>query len=189
MYYSLRGKVVHIDHKYLVIESCGVGYQVFVSKPKSFLLGEETFLYVHHHIKEDDEYLAGFTSLDEKNVFHLLLHVNGIGPKSALFILSKANANQLLTAISNNDFEFIQNIEGITPRVASQIMFDLKDYIARNNKEDITQFKEVRLALKSLGFKLKEIDPVLLSIYIPNASKDMILKEALKRLNYAKNCW
>lgn len=187
MYYSIRGKIVHVDHKFIVVESCGVGYQVFVSKPKSFVLGEETFLYVHHHIKEDDEYLAGFTSLEEKNVFNLLLHVNGIGPKSALFILSKVNSNDLLAAISNNDYDFLNRIDGISPRVISQMMLDLKDYIAKSNKEDTSQFKEVRLALKALGFKLKEIDPVLLSIYIPNATKDMILKEALRRLNYAKN--
>lgn len=187
MYYSIRGKVSQIETRFLVVECSGVGYEILVAKPDSFVLNEEVFLYLHHEIKEDDEYLVGFRDLDEKNAFKLLLHVNGIGPKSALIILGHTNPNQLLVAISNNDFDFIEQIPGISSRVASQILLDLKDYIAKSNRENVTQFKEVKEALKSLKFKVKDIEKVLLEIYIPNGTKEDVLREALRRLNYAKN--
>lgn len=187
MYYSIRGRVSQIETKFLVVESSGIGYEILVANPDSFSLGEEVFLYLHHEIKEDDEYLAGFRTIDEKNAFKLLLHVNGIGPKSALIILGNVDYNDLLVAISNNDFEFIEKIPGISARVASQILLDLKEYIIKCNRENANEHKEIREALKSLKFKVKDIDKAMLSIYIPNGTKEDIFKEALKRLNYAKN--
>lgn len=187
MLYSIRGKVTLIDTRFIVVETCGIGYEVLVANPKSFILGDEVSLFLHHEIKEDDEYLAGFMSQEEKDVFKLLLRVNGIGPKSAITILSNVSYADLLSAISNNDINFIQNVPGIGERVAYQILLDLKEYIAKSNKQNVTRYKEVREALKILKFKAKEIDTVLPNIYIPNATNDMILKEALKRLEYAKN--
>lgn len=187
MYYSIRGKVIQVDSKFLVVESSGIGYELLVSKPSSFLIGQDVFLYLHHEIKEDDEFLVAFRTLEEKSAFKLLLHVNGIGPKSALTILSNVNYDNLLSAISNNDMEFIEQIPGISSRVASQIVLDLKEFIAKSNRENVTQYKEVKEALKSLKFKVKDIDRVLPTIYIPNGTNQDILKEALRRLNYAKN--
>lgn len=188
MYYSIRGKVTALETKFLVVEtSSGIGYEILVAKPESFLVGEDVFLYLHHEIKEDDEYLAGFRDLQEKDAFKLLLHVNGVGPKSALSILAKTDYNSLMCAISNNDTEFIESIPGISSRVASQIILDMKDFIAKSNRENIAQYKEVKEALKALKFKVKEIDKVLPTIYISNGTTQDIIKEALRRLDYAKN--
>lgn len=185
MLYSIRGKITEIGGRFLVIENFGIGYEILVSDPQSFKLNDEVFLYLHHHITEDAEYLVGFSNKDERSAFRLLLHVNGIGPKSALLILSKLSYNQLLTAISNNDLKTLESIPGISTRVASQIYLDLKDYIAKNSHENFSQYKEVKEALKILKFKVKDIDRVLSSIYIANGTTEDILKEALRRLQNA----
>lgn len=187
MFYSIRGKVSVIGNKFIVIESSNIGYDIFVSKPDKYVVGQEIYLYLHHHIKEDNEYLVGFESQEEKDAFDILLHVNGIGPKSAISILSKTNYNQLLIAISENNIDFISAIPGISERTASQIVLDLKEYIARSNKDNGTVYKGAREALKALKFKSKEIDKVLSTIYIPNVTKEQLVKEALRRLDYARN--
>lgn len=184
---SLRGKVSEISSRFLVVENNGIGYEVLVAKPNDFLLGSDVKLNIYHHIREDDEYLVGFITPKEKEAFKLLLHVNGIGPKSALSILSRINYDELLIAISNNNLELIESIPGISSHVASQILLDLKEYIARTNRENVVQYKEVKEALKALKFKVKEIDPVLSNIYIPNGTNEEILKEALRRLQDVKN--
>lgn len=183
MLYAIRGKVSEIEKKFVVIETTDFDYEIFVSRPDEFLVGEYIYLYLHHHIKEDSEYLCGFRSLEEKNAFKLLLNVQGVGPKSALAILTNVNYTDLLVAISNNDLEFIKSIPGVGERVANQILLDLSNYIMRSNKENSTLYKEVKDALKSLKFKVKEIDKVLPRIYIPDATRDSLLKEALRRLS------
>ena len=115
-----------------------------------------------------------------------MLNVNGIGPKTALSILSKISYSQLLTAISNNNFELIESLPGISSHMASQIFLDLKEHISRNVKSNVAQYKEVKDALKNIGFKSKEIDKVLPSIYIANGSTQEIIREALRRLQNAK---
>ena len=182
MLYSIRGKIVDFDKKSIIVEVNDIGYEILVSNVDDYMKGEFRFFYLHHVIKQDDEYLVGFRSLDEKNAFKLLLNVQGIGPKSALAILANVTYDELMKAISNNDIEFIESIPGVSDRVASQILLDLKQYIARNNKENSVLYKEVKEILKSFKFKVKDIEKVLLKIYMPNASRDDIVKEALRRL-------
>ena len=186
---SIRGKVVEISSKYLIVENNGLGYDILVANPKDFHLNQDVFLYLHHHISEDSEFLVGLTSKEERMGFRLLLNVNGIGPKTALTILSKISYSQLLTAISCNDIELIESIPGISSRMASQIFLDLKEHISKNVKSDTSQYKEVKDALKALKFKAKEIDKVLPGIYIANGTTEQILKEALRRLQNAKGLW
>ena len=186
MFYSIKGEVSFIDQRFIVVETYGVGYEILVSNPKNYQLGEKVSLFLHHEIKQDDEYLAGFKDKKEVYAFRQLLNVNGIGPKSALNILSNISYDQLLIAISNNDLDFIKNIPGIGEKAANQILLDLKGYIAKENKGNIEQFNEVKQALKSLKFPARQIDKILLEIYMPGASTQEVFKEALRRLNYAE---
>mgnify|MGYP003295941300 CR=1 FL=1 len=106
---------------------------------------------------------------------------------NSTFIAKSFEENWKLLDISNDDFEFINSIPGISARIASQMLLDLKDYITKSNRENFSRFKDIKSILKSFKFKSKEIDDVLLNIYIPNATDQDILKEALKRLGYGKN--
>ena len=187
MLYSIKGKVTFISKRFVVVETGGIGYEILVSKPENYVLGEDVFLYLHHHLKEDNEYLAGFKDKDEQSAFNLLLNVNGIGPKSALTILSNCTYEELLFAISNQDVDFIRSIPGINERAANQILLDLKGFIAKSNKENSKQYQEAKEALKALKWKVKDIDRVLSQIYIPNGSTQDIILEASRRLHYGEN--
>lgn len=182
MLFSIKGKVIFLEKRSIVIEASNFGYEVLVPKPNNFKIGDDVFLFLHHVIKEDDEYLVGFENLDEKNAFKILLNVQGIGPKSALAILSNTNYNDLFTAILNNNVDFIESIPGISSRTASQILLDLKEYIIKENKENNQYYSEVKEALKNLKFKVKDIDRVLPKIYIESCNRDLLFKEALRRL-------
>ena len=186
---TIRGTVIEIGYRSIIIENQGLGYEVLVADPKSFHLNQDVFLYLYHHIREDNQFLVGLSSKEERSAFRLLQNVNGIGPKTALMILSKISYSQLLTAISNNNFELIEALPGISSHMASQIFLDLKEHISKNVKTNVTQYKEVKDALKALGFKSKEIDKVLPGIYIANGSTQDVITEALRRLQNAKNIW
>lgn len=183
---SIRGKVVDIGSRYLIIENQGLGYEVLVAEPKKFSCFQDVFLFLYHHISEDDEYLVGFNSKDERSAFKLLLHVNGVGPKTALGILSRISYNQLLTAISNNDLRALESLPGISSHMASQIYLDLREHISKKVRNNTSQYKDVKEALKTLKYKAKDIDKVLPGIYIANGTTEQIVAEALRRLQNVK---
>jgi Holliday junction DNA helicase RuvA len=105
----------------MVIDVGGVGYEVHVSvlDYEAAILGEPVKLYTHHHIREQDQSLFGFSSLSAKRLFELLIGVQGIGPKAALAILGLAPSEQVRSAIANGDIGFIQKASGV----------DLKDKV------------------------------------------------------------
>lgn len=187
MLYSIKGNVVDKINKNIVVSTTDFDYEVMVANPDDFELQEKIYLYLYHVIREDANYLVGFKSKDEKDAFKLLLNVQGIGPKSAITILGNVNYPDLLVAISNNDLDFVKSIPGVSERVANQILLDLSNFIVRQSHENSELYKEVKDALKALKFKVKDIDKVLPHIYIPNASRDTLLKEALRRLG--RNAW
>lgn len=187
MLYSIKGKILLVEEKFLVVENCGLGYKITVPNPSKFSVNEDVFLYLYHDITENGERLVGFTSKEEMDTFKLLIHVSHIGPVIATSILSNVTYNDLFVAISNDDFDFIKSIPGVNAKLASQILLDLKGYISRENKKNTDRYHQIKAALKAFKFKSKEIDEVLPGIYIPNGTDQEILKEALRRLNNAKN--
>ena len=88
MIYSLRGKVLLIDGDTVVIDVRDVGYQVLVSHKDQYEVGQEVFLYTYNVVREDEQYLVGFSSLEEKEVFISLIKVKGLGPKTVIGALS-----------------------------------------------------------------------------------------------------
>ena len=186
MFCSIKGTVIEVGSRTLVVENQGLGYEILVANPKAFHINQDVFLFLYHHRHEDIEYFVGLSSKEERSAFRLLINVNGIGPKTALSILSKLSYGELLTAISNNDLELIENLPGISPHMASQIFLDLKEHISKNVKSNGKQYKEVKEGLKKLGYKSKEIDKVLPGIYISNGTTPQIITEALRRLQNGK---
>ena len=182
MYFYFKGKITHIDNNFVVIEVNNIGYQVFTPRVSSFSLGEETTIYLYNVVREDEQYLAGFTSINEKLAFESLIAVKGIGPRTALNALSETTPDDLFLAIQSNNVNYLKKLPGIGAKAAAQIILDLKGQLTQESKADINQYKDVREALKSLGFKVKDIDDVLAKINIPHATNEELVREALKRL-------
>ena len=107
MYYYFKGQISLIKKDYVVIEVNNIGYQVYVSNVDNFILGEYRTIYLYNVVREDEQYLAGFSSLEEKEAFESLISVKGIGPRTALGILSGTTVNDLYNAIASNNVTYL----------------------------------------------------------------------------------
>lgn len=182
MYFSFQGTIAEKGPDYVVIEVGGVGYQVYVPHVEDYVSGQNAKIYVYDVVREDENYLAGFSSLEEKKAFLLLISAKGIGPRTALNALSATRAAELFRAIGANNVAFLKHLPGIGSKAAAQIILDVRGKLSFESKTNPTQYKEVRDALKRLGFRVKEIDNVLASISVPGARNEEILRLALKKL-------
>ena len=181
MIYFLRGKVAHVDGDTIIIDVRDVGYQVYVSHIEDYEIGEEVYLYTHEVVREDDQYLVGFKSLEEKAVFLALIKVKGLGPKSAIGALSTTTPQQVINAIASNNVAYLKKLPGIGAKAAAQIILDLKGELT-GSKGDPGVYEEVYDALKELGFKGAAIDRVLATINEPDAKPEEVLRIALSKL-------
>ena len=181
MIYSLKGKVLLTDGDTVVIDVHDVGYQVLVSHSADYEIGQEVFLYTYNVVREDEQYLVGFSSLEEKEVFLALIRVKGLGPKTVIGALAATTANDVKNAIAANNVAYLKKLPGIGAKAASQIILDLKGELT-GTKGDPTVYDEVYDALKELGFKGAAIDRVLATINEKDASAEDILRIALTKL-------
>lgn len=182
MIYFLKGRVALIDKDTVVIDVNNVGYQVLVSHIDDFQIGEEVLVYTYNVVREDEQYLVGFTSLDEKSVFLSLIKVKGLGPKSAIGALSSTTPAEVVNAIASNNVAYLKKLPGIGAKAAAQIILDLKGELTGGSKGDPGVYEDVYEALKGLGFKGAAIDRVLATINEPGASSEDILRIALSKL-------
>ena len=181
MIYSLRGKVLLIDGDTVVIDVRDVGYQVLVSHTDNYEVGQEVFLYTYNVVREDEQYLVGFSSLDEKQVFLSLIKVKGLGPRTVIGALSATTPNDVKNAIASNNIVYLKKLPGIGAKAASQIILDLKGELT-GTKGDPTVYDEVYEALKELGFKGAAIERVLATINEKDAKPEDVLRIALAKL-------
>ena len=190
MYYYLKGTIVEQGENYIVIDVGGIGYQVLVMHPLDFPLFELCLVYIAHIVREDEEYFVGFKDLQEKKVFNQLISVKGIGPRTALTALRGISIDEFITCIQNEDIKRLKKLEGIGPKAASQIILDLKGSLSdfgvvasKNTKKGLNKAQEdALLALKSLGFKVKEIEECFEKINDDNLSTEQYVTLALRMM-------
>lgn len=182
MYYSLKGKVEEINKYNLILNVHDVCYELLCADISTFKVGEEVRIFTHLIIKEEEQYLVGFSSLDIKKVYLLLTSLNGIGPKTTIKILNNIKVDDLLKAINDNNVYLLTKIPGIGNKFATTIISSLRNKI--KVKDD--NLKDIKSALSNLGFKVNDICFALSNIDTTNSSKELILKEALKKLNDRK---
>ena len=181
MIYSLKGRVLLADGDTVVVDVHDVGYQVLVSHVNDYEVGPDVFLYTYNVVREDETYLVGFSSLEEKEVFLALIRVKGLGPKTVIGALSATTANDVKNAIASNNVVYLKKLPGIGAKAASQIILDLKGELT-GTKGDPTVYDEVAEALKELGFKGAAIERVLATINEKDASPEEVLRLALAKL-------
>jgi Holliday junction DNA helicase RuvA len=129
---SIRGKVLVHRPDSVVIECAGVGYRLAVSAhtaQKVAAVGREAFLHSHLIMRDDGMHLFGFATEDERELFLLLLGVQGVGPKVALAVLSGGTTGELLNAIAAGDAKRFQAVPGIGKRTAERIIVELREKV------------------------------------------------------------
>jgi holliday junction DNA helicase RuvA len=192
----IKGKLTVKDPTYVVIETNGLGYHAKISlHTYSFLKDlEEMHLYTWVHIKEDAHTLYGFSTEKEKNTFLDLTSISGIGPGTALVMLSSLNPDEVRKAIAQEDVRSIQAVKGIGAKTAQRVILELKDKMRKidllpsDNKTFSTNAgnnvrQEAFNALVTLGFARaaaeKNIDTVIKQKG-DNLSLEELIKWALK---------
>ncbi len=183
MYNYLYGKVTEVNPNNVTIDVMDIGYEVLTPNPYEFKLDEMVKVYIYHHVREDINALYGFVSKEAKQLFIKLLSVKGIGPKSAMAILATGNVQDIIGAIEIGNVKFLHKFPGIGPKASQQIILDLKGKL--NFEEDKiimnSNISEVEEALKSLGYKAKEIKKAIKDLD-GNKPTDQLLKDALGQM-------
>ena len=128
----LKGKILAKGQGYVILEAHDVGYKIFLSPPafSEIAAGEPVEFYTHQHVREDSLDLFGFKTLEELEFFELLLSVSGIGPKSALGVLSIASPKEIKETISHGDPHLLTKVSGIGKKTAERVVLELRDKIA-----------------------------------------------------------
>lgn len=127
----VSGEVVEKFDSTLIIDVGGLGYEVLVSNGDfdAVSLHDDIKLYTHDHLRENAHDLFGFTGLAAKKLFELLISVSGVGPRMALSILSLGSAEQVRSAIANNDVSYVQQANGVGKRIAERVTNELREKV------------------------------------------------------------
>jgi len=189
----IQGKMVEKNPDHVVIECNGIGYHIHISlQTFSNIPDKENLkLFTHLVIREDAHILYGFYSKTEREIYKLLVSVSGVGPSTAITMLSSMETEEIQRAIGSEDVAKIQSVKGIGLKTAQRVIVDLKDKILKSYEisEDFTISNntiknEALSALEVLGFSRKKIEKVIQVILqdAPDISLEQLIKQALKNL-------
>lgn len=194
MIYSLKGIVQELNPTSVIMDVNGVGYFVGVSLQTSekLALGKPAFLNIQQIIREDAHLLYGFNTILEKEMFILLISVNGVGPVSAVIMLSSLSLEEIASAILSNNSLLLQKVKGIGTKTAERIIVDLRDKVQKfkDSEENISTFannkiKEESLsALEVLGIPKKMSEKIADRVLKqnPDLSVEQLVKQILKNI-------
>lgn len=200
---QLTGNVVRADLTEAVIDVHGVGYKVAIPMSTYDKLpreGGSVTLLTHMQVSENDVALYGFATEREMQVFKLLITVSGIGPKTALNILSSMNIPSFCQALAQGDIKALKRLNGIGPKSAERMIVELRDKIDKIAPEaqfaglpggtDLPNAREMEdalLALEQLGFQKTKIQKAVADIVMAlpenQRSVENIVRKSLQSLN------
>lgn len=190
----ISGRLIEKFPTHAIIEANGVGYHLNISLNTFSKLGasESCKLLTYLSVKEDSHTLYGFIDEAEREIFVLLISVNGVGPNTARMMLSSLSPDEVIEAIATDDVGLLKGVKGIGAKTAQRIILDLKDKIESNSTseggissaERNTKKEEALSALLALGFSKAAIEKVLRAILKAQPSLDIegLIKAALKKL-------
>lgn len=154
----LRGTILHKTEDSLILDVHDVGYRLMITKTYSSetKTGDTVELFVHHYVREDVNDLYGFKEQAELVLFEKLISVSGVGPKSALAILSLAPAQALHQAIVQGDDSLLTKVSGIGGKTAQRIILELRGKLDQLMTGGGSTYSEELEALVSLGYSVAQ---------------------------------
>ena len=196
MFYSLTGKLIHTEAYLAVVECGGVGYRCMTSLTTLSCLppaGERVTLYTHLNVREDALDLFGFYSMNELDAFKKLIGVSGVGPKSALAILSDMTPDRLALCIASGDGKSLTRAPGVGVKLAQRLILELKDKISKAELAsgvgeaavqigaDGSGMNEAAAALCTLGYSQSQAAEALAGL-AADLPVDELIRQALKKV-------
>ncbi|MCF6361021.1 MAG: Holliday junction branch migration protein RuvA [Cyclobacteriaceae bacterium] len=133
----VKGKLAHKDPTHVIIDVNGIGYYIHISLNTFSQIKDQEACQLHTylHVREDAQTLFGFGEIEEKTLFLHLISVSGIGPSTGLVMLSSLSANEITSAIINEDVPVIQSVKGIGSKTAQRAILELKDKLRKEGFE------------------------------------------------------
>lgn len=192
----IKGTLESLAPTEAVVEAYGIGYKVLISlQTYEGLEGKkDVVVYIHHHIREDEELYYGFASKDERELFRLIISVSGIGAATARMMLSSLTCDEIRNAIIAEDLNKIKSIKGIGLKSAQRLILELKDKVVKGegsvdntalfSTQKNSDADEASTALVLLGFTKANVTKAVTAVLKekPNATLEEIIKLALKKL-------
>lgn len=175
----LNGKFIEKEPHHAIVDVGGIGYEVRISLNTFGQIKnkEAGILYTHLQIKEDAHVLFGFAEMQEKQRFLDLISINGVGPGTALMVLSSLTPSEIHEAIVTEDVRLIQGVKGVGAKTAQRIILELKDKL---KKEDLVEKSSSATGIASNSLRNEALS-ALLVLGFPKAQAekniDLIIKE------------
>lgn len=184
---SLRGRVTHLGLDFALVEVGGVGYRVVAGPSLMARLrpGSDAAIFIHHLVREDQQALFGFASMEELAFFELLMTVSGVGPRVALAIVSAHRVTKLQLAILNDDVDVFTAVSGVGRKTAQRIILELKEKVHAAGVAvgvGASTDSDVVAALESLGYTASEARRAAGAVAGGEGGLDTRIKAALQEL-------
>jgi Holliday junction DNA helicase RuvA len=184
----LDGKIELLRENMVIVNVGGVGYRVGIGPNLAAKVHPDDCVqvYVYTQVREDILALYGFETLEELDLFELLISVSGIGPKAAMGILSAASADKIRTSIVNQDPTLLSSVSGVGKKTAEKVVIELKNKVgATGSLFDGSGGKaeDVYEALTQLGFKPNEAREAIVNLPVEVIGAEAQLKYCLNSLN------
>ena len=151
---TLTGKVADVGGESCIIDVNGVGYEVLMPLPALESLsrnGEAVKIYTYFHLREDAANLFGFLNLEDKSIFEKLIGVSGIGPKTALAILSNMSGDSIREAIEHEDHRALTTVSGVGLKTAQRLVLELKGKLGRITQSETGGQKSASRYVSAIG--------------------------------------
>jgi len=186
----LKGKIKHKSNGFVILEVNNIGYQVFIL-PLLYAdlnIGQEVEFYTHQYVREDSLSLYGFKNLEELELFEMLLSISGIGPRSALAVMSIATVADIKESIGRGDPALLTKVSGIGRKTAERVVLELREKIVKL-AVDGDKFSPSQLgssdeidALMALGYSLSQARETLNGVDAKIKDSGERIRQALKKL-------
>ncbi|MDD4900932.1 MAG: Holliday junction branch migration protein RuvA [Patescibacteria group bacterium] len=184
----LKGKIKNQGKDFVVVDVHDIGYKVFISAMFSAKLavGKEQEFCIYQQVREDALNLYGFASREELELFELLIGISGIGPKSAMGIMSIAAVDDIKESIIRGDSALLTKVSGIGKKTADRVVLELREKIAKLNggagKSNQGLSGDEIDALMALGYSLPDAREALSAVDVKIKDSSERIRQALKRL-------
>jgi Holliday junction DNA helicase RuvA len=187
----LKGKILAKKSNFVILRVGDVGYKIFINAVMlaDFNVGAEAEIYTHQYVREDALDLYGFRSLEELEMFELLLSISGIGPKSALGVLSIASVADIKDSIGRGDSHLLTKVSGIGRKTAERVVLELREKVGAlesgigkgESGKGNASGDEID-ALMALGYSMQQARDALRSVEVEIKDSGERIRAALKKL-------
>ena len=188
----IQGNLINIEGNRLLVDVQGIGYELEVTGATlaKVVVDAEIELYTHFTVREDAQILYGFANQAERDLFRVLIKVNGVGPKMAIGLLSGMGTNEFAHSIMAQNVAALVKLPGVGKKTAERLVVEMKDKVARwidtdSLKQEKYEAKsgfqnEAEKALVVLGYKPQEASRLVSSVFQASMSIEDIVKAALR---------